>query len=254
VTFDDVTSGEKAPLGRVLRNFRLRMRTTHPSKGTPSGSCEAWWRHFRWNGPTRADIAQLPVAHAHTPPFQGNPFGVTSHPVAMLLPVMRNGTFCTTTIVRKSEGTCCACARDHFRSRDLCYFRLRDFRWHHFMSGSLPVTSLPVAPHRSISNEALAVLIYYSHGSIYSSISFKRIRCVVVVIYLYLPLPVAIANKAASHVSWDFPYAIFFKYILSFSSRSSEVLSEYSNFSLQKSYIHDKNELLRRTTLQVTHS
>ena len=34
VTFDDVTSYEKTPLGRILRNFRLRMRT---SKGTPSG-------------------------------------------------------------------------------------------------------------------------------------------------------------------------------------------------------------------------
>jgi len=30
VTFDDVTSGEKAPLGRILRNFRLRMRAPHP--------------------------------------------------------------------------------------------------------------------------------------------------------------------------------------------------------------------------------
>ena len=27
-----------------------------------------WWRHFRWKGPTRADIVQLPVAHAHTLP------------------------------------------------------------------------------------------------------------------------------------------------------------------------------------------
>jgi hypothetical protein len=34
VTFDDVTSSEKAPLGQILRNFPLRMRT--PS--TPSGS------------------------------------------------------------------------------------------------------------------------------------------------------------------------------------------------------------------------
>jgi hypothetical protein len=34
VTFDDVTSSEKAPQGQILRNFPLRMRT--PS--TPSGS------------------------------------------------------------------------------------------------------------------------------------------------------------------------------------------------------------------------
>jgi hypothetical protein len=33
----------------------------------------------------------------------GNPH-FRSHPVAMLLPVMRNGTFCTTTIVRKKRG------------------------------------------------------------------------------------------------------------------------------------------------------
>jgi hypothetical protein len=38
VTFDEVTSGEKAPLGRILRNFRLRMRVPHPYKGTSSGS------------------------------------------------------------------------------------------------------------------------------------------------------------------------------------------------------------------------
>jgi hypothetical protein len=39
VTFDDVISGEKAPLGRILRNFRLRM-------GTP----------FQWN-PLRENSA-----------------------------------------------------------------------------------------------------------------------------------------------------------------------------------------------------
>jgi hypothetical protein len=31
---------------------------------------------------------------------------VTSHPVAMLLPVMSNGTFCTTTMVRKNAREC----------------------------------------------------------------------------------------------------------------------------------------------------
>jgi hypothetical protein len=34
VSFHNVTSGQKAPLGRILCNFRLRMRT---HKGTPSG-------------------------------------------------------------------------------------------------------------------------------------------------------------------------------------------------------------------------
>ena len=82
---------------------------THPSKGTPKGSRDVWWHHFRWKGPTRANIVQLPVAHARTPLFQWSPFGITwrlmtSNPVAMLLPIMRNGTFFTTTIVRKKRG------------------------------------------------------------------------------------------------------------------------------------------------------
>jgi hypothetical protein len=78
MTFDDVTSGEKSPLGWILRNFRLRM-------------CA---------------------------PFQGNPEGVTwrlmmSHPVAMS--IMRNGTFCTT-IVRKKRGNLLRMRRTYFRS------------------------------------------------------------------------------------------------------------------------------------------
>jgi len=32
------------------------MRAPHPSKGTPKGSRDVWWRHFRSKGPTRADI------------------------------------------------------------------------------------------------------------------------------------------------------------------------------------------------------
>jgi hypothetical protein len=35
VTFHNVTSGQKSPLGRALRNLRLRMRTPN---GTPKGS------------------------------------------------------------------------------------------------------------------------------------------------------------------------------------------------------------------------
>jgi hypothetical protein len=63
--------------------FRLRMRAFQPSKGIASGSRDAWWRHFQWKGPTKTDIAQ--------------------HSVAMLLPVMRNGTLCTITIVREKR-------------------------------------------------------------------------------------------------------------------------------------------------------
>ena len=85
------------------------MRASHPSKGTPLGSRDDWWRHFRLKGPNRVVIGQFSVGHACIPPFQRNPFGVTwrlmtSHLVAKLLPVMRNGTFCITTIVRKKRG------------------------------------------------------------------------------------------------------------------------------------------------------
>jgi len=111
VTFDDVTSGQKAP--------------------------------------TRMDIAQLPVAHAHTSP-KGIPSGspdLRSHPVAMVLVLlyyilyyyyskkkwkMRKMYY----YYSSTKCTGCACARDHFR----------------FWSGSLPdmwltsllVTWLPV--------------------------------------------------------------------------------------------------------------
>ena len=87
VTFDDVASGEKAPLRWILRNFRLRMRTC---------SLPITW-HF-----------------------------MTSHPVAMLFPVMRNGTFCTAPIVRKK-------AREPHAQN------------------ILPVTWLPVEPPRTTS-------------------------------------------------------------------------------------------------------
>ena len=39
LTLHNVTSGQKAPLGRILRNFQLRMRTP---KGTPKGSRDLW--------------------------------------------------------------------------------------------------------------------------------------------------------------------------------------------------------------------
>ena len=57
---------------------------------------------------------------------------------------------------KKAREKIRVCARDHFRSRDF-QFRLRDFRWRHFRSGLLAVTSLPVAPPRSSSNVALTV-------------------------------------------------------------------------------------------------
>ena len=111
---------------------------------------------------------------------------LTSNPVAILLPVMRNDTFYTNTIVRKKRGendvTSCAVTSGHVtsvhvtsishatsghgqlyisyycygkkKSARMCrtYFRLwrhfpsRNFMWRHFWLGSLPVTSLPL-PH-----------------------------------------------------------------------------------------------------------
>ena len=58
-----------------------------------------------------------------------------SHPLAMLLPVMHNCTFRTTAMVRKKAQNILRLWR-HFRSRD--------FMWRHFRSGPLPVTSLLV--------------------------------------------------------------------------------------------------------------
>ena len=66
------------PLGRILRNFRLHMRTSHPSKGIPSGWRDVCWRHFRWKGPNRTDIVQLPVKEPPSgscEPLQGQYYG-----------------------------------------------------------------------------------------------------------------------------------------------------------------------------------
>ena len=55
---------------------------------------------------------------------------MTSHPVAMLLPVMLNSTFCSTTIVRKKRRNALqGMHRTYFRSREWCHFR-----WRHFLS------------------------------------------------------------------------------------------------------------------------
>ena len=68
VTLDDVISGEKATIGRILRNSWLRMRTPLVcawAQLTQGNSLrrDVWWRHLRWKGPTRADIdlRSLPV-------------------------------------------------------------------------------------------------------------------------------------------------------------------------------------------------
>ena len=48
-----------------------------------------------------------------------------SLPVAMLLPVMRNGTICSTTIARKKRGKTLS-SRTYFRSRNWSHFRCYD--------------------------------------------------------------------------------------------------------------------------------
>jgi hypothetical protein len=81
VTFHNVSSGQKASLGRILR-----MRTP-----------------FHWT-----DIAQFLVAHAH---IQGNPEGVTWPSVISGSPCT-----CTTAMVRKNAGGKPGMRRTYFRS------------------------------------------------------------------------------------------------------------------------------------------
>ena len=135
----------------------------------------------------------LPVAHACIPRLQVNPFGVTwrlmtslsakrpnrggycatsgwayahltlpreplrvtSYPLAMLLPVMRNDTFCTTTILRKKRGHQ---LRVRTRSLPVTWLPITSFpvTW-------LPVTSPPVAPPW---NMTWTVMIYYLYISV----------------------------------------------------------------------------------------
>jgi hypothetical protein len=147
----------------------------HPT--LPRNPFEIRWRLMtspRWKGPTRANIAQLSVAHAHTPPFQGNPFGVTwrlmtSHPVSMLRPVMRNGTFYTT-IIRRKRGNL---LRMRTRSLPVNPVPVTWFRWGHFWSGLLAVTSLPVAPPPQMR----LWLCWYTTGKFWCKVLFTNTLC-----------------------------------------------------------------------------
>ena len=56
LTFDDVTSGEKTPLGRILRNLRLRMRTPPPREPPFRSHDRKPWQLYYY---------YIPVAHAH---------------------------------------------------------------------------------------------------------------------------------------------------------------------------------------------
>jgi hypothetical protein len=139
------------------------MRTRHPSKESHSGSCDVWWRYCRWKGTTRTNIAQLRLRMYASHPSKGNPFGViwrlmTTHPVAMLLLVMRNGTFYTT-VVRKKRGNM---LRMRTRSLTVTWLPVTLFPLR-----APPVTSLPVraASGSTTWNVAWPVLIYYSGES-----------------------------------------------------------------------------------------
>jgi hypothetical protein len=57
-------SRSKDTTSAILRNFRLCLGLTYfRTQPLPVTSLDR--RHLRWKGPTRADIAQLPVGHAH---------------------------------------------------------------------------------------------------------------------------------------------------------------------------------------------
>ena len=101
------TLGVQHNITKNLENIRKQQK----NGGKPS--LPILWRHFPWRH-------------------------FRSHPVVMLLPVMRNGTFCTTTIVKKKRGKKC-----HFRA---CagHTSVTNVTSGNFRSGPLPVTSLPV--------------------------------------------------------------------------------------------------------------
>ena len=112
----------------------------HPS--TPFG--HYGWRYFLSKGPTRVDIAQLPVAHAHT---QRNPEGVTWPSVTSGSP----GT-CTTTMVREKTREKAGHAHSIPPvSSGHALFRSRDFRWRHCRSHdfwSCTMVRSPSIPHK----------------------------------------------------------------------------------------------------------
>jgi hypothetical protein len=99
---------------------REHHKGTHvTSRGSPTG--DVWWRHFRWKGPTRADVAQRLVVHARTLPMEP-PSG--------------------------SRDVTSGSHVGHAQWYILYYYyskkKARELVAHaHFRSGPLPVTSLP---------------------------------------------------------------------------------------------------------------
>jgi hypothetical protein len=120
-------------------------------------------------------------------PSKGTPFGVgwrlmTSHPVAML--VMHNGTFCTTTIVRKNAGTCCACAEHTSGHATSCEII------------SVRAASGDVTSGSSSSNATLAVLIYcFDIADIYGIRQWWRPRQTLQLLHS------SVSNRTSCHTS-----------------------------------------------------
>ena len=96
------------------------------------GKLYGWWRHFQWKSPTRADIAQLPVAYAHIS-HKGTLFEVTWPSVT---------TFDNVTTCQKAP-----------LGRILRNFQLRMRTYKGTTSGSRDLRSLPLA--------MVLVLLYY---------------------------------------------------------------------------------------------
>ena len=114
MTFDDVTSSEKAILGRILRNFRLRMRT--PS-GTPQGSREL--RSLVISG-QKAPLGRILCnfqlrMHTHKITPKGSR-DLRSFPVAIVLELLYYIVYYYYS--SSTKCTCCACAA-HTSSYDV---------------------------------------------------------------------------------------------------------------------------------------
>ena len=131
------TSSRKVPLGRILCNFLLHMRTL---KGTPRRSRDFWSLRVTFHNVTSSGKAPLGRIlrklwlhmriHKETPKESRD---LWSLPVAMVLVLLYYMLYYYYS-KNKNAGNGCACAHNHFRSlpvRDSSSqgrFRSRDFR------------------------------------------------------------------------------------------------------------------------------
>ena len=131
--------------------------TSNKSEHTPRGII-----HFRSYDVTSCDVTWNPVAillpvmrndtfytntivrksAGENDVTSGHVISFMSHPLSMLLPVMHNCTFRTTDMVRKKARECPSVHVQNILPV-MTSLPVRDFIWRHFLSGPLPVTSLP---------------------------------------------------------------------------------------------------------------